>query len=226
MDVMSDLASLEEIAGQGALHANGRTGFGWSIPPNIERASAVREIKREPPASDAGAETPTPIAHGFYACEVKSYSELIGAIRQKVAMLGVRYLDFDVLAGFAPGLTGKSFGACEAKRLGLAKTFDALRAAGLRIRVEDDPEQTAKMKARIAENFLPRQANQARPNHQNYIRPSEQLIERVLKYLANNRGGLGRLNRSVKEARSNWAQHANEVRWGRRDTEVEGAAAP
>jgi hypothetical protein len=41
------------------------------------------------------------------------------------------------------------------------KLFDAIRAAGLRIRLEDDPEQTAKMARHIAENFNPRQ--QPRP---------------------------------------------------------------
>lgn len=66
------------------------------------------------------------------------------------------------------------FGILQVKRLGPEKMFDAIRAAGLRLRIEEDPEQTAKMKARIAENFRPRQANQARPN--NHAHPSNRWL--------------------------------------------------
>ena len=91
-----------------------------------------------------------------------SYTELIVAIKDKLGALNIRYEDFDDLAGFAPGLSGKVFGPCQVKRLGIEKVFDALRASGKRLRLEDDPEQDAKMRERIAENFIPRQANQAR----------------------------------------------------------------
>lgn len=97
--------------------------------------------------------------------EITTYTELIESLRDKVGRLGVRYQDFDVLATFPAGLSGKVFGPCQVKRLGIEKVFDALRAAGLRLRLEDDPEQTAKMQIRIAEKFNPRQANQARMNN-------------------------------------------------------------
>lgn len=99
------------------------------------------------------------------AAEVTSYSELIAGIRSQLGALGIRYEDFDDLAGFAAGLSGKVFGPAQVKRLGPEKMFDAMRAAGLRMRLEADPEQLAKMQARIAENFNPRQANQARMNN-------------------------------------------------------------
>ncbi len=54
--------------------------------------------------------------------------------------------------------------------------------AGLRLRLEVDPEQQAKMKERIAENYNPRQANQARPN--NHAHPSNKMVDTVLNYLA------------------------------------------
>jgi hypothetical protein len=97
--------------------------------------------------------------------EVTSYSELITAIKDQVAAMAIRYEDFDTLCDFAPGMTGKAFGPAQVKRLGPEKLFDALRAAGLRLRVEIDPEQQAKMKARCDSHFTPRQANQARPNN-------------------------------------------------------------
>src|SRR5258708_5883048 len=92
--------------------------------------------------------TPTPAVTA-----VTCYSELIDAIRDQVGALGVRYQDFDSLVDFAPGLTGKVFGPSQVKRLGPEKLFDALRGAGLRLKVEEDPEQLEKMRRRIAENF-------------------------------------------------------------------------
>jgi hypothetical protein len=224
LQTTSDIADLEQIAEQTSIRGNARKRggrgwhggiFGWSASPNIERSSVAREkvfVAKESPEP----EEPTPVIHIFTGANVTSYTELIGGIRQKLAALGIRYLDFDVLAGFAPGLSGKVFGPSQAKRLGPEKLFDALRAAGLRIRIEEDPEQTAKMAQRISERFNPRQANQARMENGNHFRPSEQLIRRVLKHLANNnRGGLPRLNGAVKEARSNWARHAHQIRYGK-----------
>jgi hypothetical protein len=145
---------------------------------------------------------------------VTCYRELIERLRDRVGLLELRYLDFDKLAGFAEGLTGKVFGQAEVKRLGPEKMFDAIRAAGLRIRIEEDPEQAEKMKARIAESFNPRQANQARPGNRSNL--SSQAIDEVLRYLANKRGGLNRLNEAVKEARSNCARHAANALWEKR----------
>jgi hypothetical protein len=94
---------------------------------------------------------------------VTTYSEALGPIRDRVgAVLKIRYEDFDHLCGFAPGLAGKVLGPSRVKRLGIEKFFDAIRGVGLQIRFEEDPEQTARMLERIAENYLPRQANQAR----------------------------------------------------------------
>ncbi|WP_426433688.1 hypothetical protein [Bradyrhizobium genosp. P] len=160
-----------------------------------------------PPPND-----PAPPGAEFIAVEVTSYSELIAGLRQKLAALGIRYLDFDELAGLPLGMTGKALGPSEVKGLGARKLFDAIRAAGLRIRLEEDPEQTAKMSERIAENYNPRQPKQARPNNRNYA-PSASLIDRVLQHLSNNTpGGLKLLNDAAKTARSNWARHAWQAR--------------
>ena len=90
------------------------------------------------------------------------------------------------------------------------KLFDALRAAGLRLRVEIDPEQDARMRQRIAENFLPRQSHQARMGNRSHL--SGKLIEEVLSHLANKRGGITRLNAAVKQAYSNRALRAAATR--------------
>jgi len=131
---------------------------------------------------------------------VTSYTELMAGIQAQVEGLGLRLADFDDLAGFPAGLSGKVFGMLQVKRLGPEKMFDALRAAGLRLRIEIDPEQQAKMQTRISENYNPRQANQARLCHASTT-PSSAVLTRVFKAMGRN-GGKARWHRKSKEARS------------------------
>lgn len=133
--------------------------------------------------------------------EVTSYSEMIAAIRTQVGALGVRYEDFDELAGFAAGLSGKVFGPSMVKRLGPEKLFDAMRAAGLRIKLEPDPDQLEKMRIRIAENYNPRQGNQARMN--NSASPAgTYMMSRVFKHFAKLGGKARMAKMTPKERRS------------------------
>lgn len=142
---------------------------------------------------------------------VTSYTELIAGIRTQLGALGIRYEDFDELAGFAAGLSGKVFGPAQVKRLGPEKMFDAMRAAGLRISLECDPDQLAKMTQRIAENYNPRQANQARMG--NEASPAgTHMMGRVFRHFAK-LGGKARMSKMSKEERSKHAQHASNMRW-------------
>jgi hypothetical protein len=172
---MSELAGLEEIDERSALHVNGRTGFGWSIPPSIERARASREGKAiEKPAAlipddEKDRQTMTTLG-GPQETTIISYNELIAGIQARIAELGIRQVDFDKLACWADGLSGKVFGPARVKRLGPEKLFDALRAAGLRLKLEPDPEQLQKLSKQIAEHCRPRQSNQARPGHDGRLR--------------------------------------------------------
>lgn len=143
--------------------------------------------------------------------EATSYTELMGVIQGHVENLGLRLADFDDLAGFPSGLSGKVFGMLQVKRLGPEKMFDAIRAAGLRLRIEVDPEQRAKMELRISENYNPRQANQARRgNHASPV--STVMLSRCFKHLSR-LGAEGRMRKMTKEERSRHAQHAANARW-------------
>jgi len=86
-----------------------------------------------------------------------------------------------------------------------------VRGVGLRIRFEEDPEQTARMLERVAQKYEPRQAQQARPNNRSHL--SNKMIDEVLSYLANRKGGLTVLNDAVKQARSNRARRAAKAFW-------------
>jgi excisionase family DNA binding protein len=133
-----------------------------------------------------------------------SYTELIVGIQARLGELGIRYEDFDELAGFAPGLSGKVFGPAQVKRLGPEKLFDALRAASLKLKVEPDPEQLEKMRKQMAEKCQTRQANQARP--QNQASPvSSALLSRCFKHLSR-KGNQKRWKRVSKKDRSEHAR--------------------
>jgi hypothetical protein len=221
LEPTSDIDELEQIARQTDIHVNARSGrgnhlFGWSIPPNIERSSVACEkifVAKE----SSKPEIPTPVIHIFSGAEVTSYSEALPHIRDRVgAVLKIRYEDFDSLCDFPAGLSGKVFGPAKIKRFGIEKFFDAIRGAGLRIRLEEDPEQTEKMLKRIAENYNPRQANQARLG--NSANLSNKFIDSALDYLVNKKGGLARLNKAVKQARANHARRtiAIGVNWAQK----------
>jgi hypothetical protein len=185
------------------------------ISDNLLRSAihVARPLEQHAPSVPA----PTAIAEpavALAAMIATSYTELIAGIQARLSELGIRQVDFDKLAGFADGLTGKVFGPSQVKRLGPEKLFDAIRAAGLRLRLEADPEQLERMRKQIAENCQPRQAKQGRMG--NHSRPSNKMIDDVLNYLANKKGGLTVLNDAVKEARSNWARHAAKALWEKR----------
>lgn len=137
--------------------------------------------------------------------EVTSYTELIGAIDLQRQGMGLRHLDFEKLAGFAPGLWGKVAGLLQVKQIRIEKTFDALRAAGLRLRIEVDPQQLAKMQARIEKKMMhPRQANQARMGHSASL-PSAAVFTRVLK-------PVGRLGGKARWARKSQKERSDHMR--------------
>lgn len=143
--------------------------------------------------------------------EVTSYTELIKAIDAERVAIGIRHLDFEVLTGMTQGHWGKAAGMLQVKKLGIEKIFDALRAAGLRIRLEIDPDQRAKMLARIADNFNPSNQNQARKN--NHSSPvGMALTSRVFKQYAR-KGGKASWTKKSKKERFNHQRMASNARW-------------
>lgn len=178
---VSEIEGIEEIFEQTSIRVNERVKLGkrgWDISPNLEHTHVPHPAKPpKPPEPPAIESTSPPIA--FSTTVATSYTELMSAIQAQVGALGLKLTDFDDLAGFPAGLSGKVFGLLQVKRLGPEKMFDALCAAGLRLRVEVDPDQEARMRIRIAENYLPRQANQARNGHASTL-PSSAVLHRVM----------------------------------------------
>jgi hypothetical protein len=217
---MSNLDGAAEIFEQRSVRVNERVRhgkFGWAIPPHIERATVQRETKQPPAPALAPIDVAPASGYIFAPIDVTCYSEALGPIRERVgSVLKITYANFDKLVDFPEGLTGKTLGRSQVKRFGIEKFFDAIRGVGLRIRFEEDPEQTEKMLDRVAKNYPPRQANQARLG--NSANLSNKFIDSVLDYLTNKKGGIARLNKAVKQARSNHARRtiAIGVNWAQR----------
>jgi len=208
MDSLGALGDLEEIAEHTAFIAATRSARGKlanrrGLADNILRAAShVERAKPErPPETEPAPAPPAPPAPIAAAAPVTSYTEAIEVVRARLGeRLGISYENFDTLCTFPAGLTGKCLGPSQVKRFGLEKFFDAIRGAGLRIRFEEDPEQTAMILDRIKNNFRPRRADQARPCNTSH--PSAKTIDAVLTFLTRRKGGLSRLNTAVREARS------------------------
>jgi hypothetical protein len=155
---------------------------------------------------------------------VTCYREALPPIRDSVgAVLKIAYADFDQLAGWSDGMAGKIFGASQVRRLGIQKFFDALRAAGLRIRYEEDPEQTAKMLELVAKkDYEPRNDRQARMNNRSNL--SNKLVDEVLNHLAEQRHGQAVLIGALKKARSNRSRRsAQTAAQKRKQQQADGA---
>lgn len=145
------------------------------------------------------------------SAEVTTYTELISGVEAERINMGLRQLDFDHLAGFAAGSWGKAAGMLGVRQLRLEYMFAAIRAAGLRLKLEIDPDQQAKMKARIEQNYNPRQANQARNgNHASAI--STQVLSRAFGHVLRE----ARKKRWAGKSQAERSEHARTIanaRW-------------
>lgn len=167
--------------------------------------------------------------------DVTSYTELIAGIDAGRVEMGLRHLDFEVLIGVTQGHWGKAAGMLQVKKLGIEKIFDALRGAGLMMRLEVDPEQRAKMVARCADNFNPMHANQARPRHSSTL-PSTPVLNRVMqpwRKIGGKKRWAGKSKKEISEhmrmmamARVRKERKAKRVAQRRRQRERERCVAP
>jgi hypothetical protein len=89
------------------------------------------------------------------ATPIRDHDELVNLVRRRQEELGVACVTIDQVAGLADGHFSKL--TCGIKRFGPMSIFLVLSALGLRIRIEEDPEATA----RLAPRWLPRNESYA-----------------------------------------------------------------
>jgi hypothetical protein len=89
------------------------------------------------------------------ATPIRNRQDLVTVVRQRQEELGVSCLTIDEVAGLASGHFSKL--TSQVKGFGFVTTFLVLQALGLRLRIEEDPEATAK----LAPRWLPRNESYA-----------------------------------------------------------------
>jgi hypothetical protein len=155
MQGMSDIEALDAIADQTGIRVNEHTRhgkFGWSIGPNIERASAPRE--REKPAA-VQPKAVAAVAVGqparrltAVARTIADYAEFLQAIRDRADEMQMSRLEIDHQAGLQDGYSGKTLGPAKRRAYGMRSLGPTLGALGLRLLLVEDTAQTEKILAR------------------------------------------------------------------------------
>ncbi len=103
---------------------------------------------------------------------VRTYDDLIAALRARKDRLRLTDATMDALAGWQSGYTGKLFGPSQVKKLGGLSFELALATLGVRLELVEDPETVAMMERRWEQR--------ARPANVDAHRISETLKRRVL----------------------------------------------
>ncbi|WP_154072353.1 hypothetical protein [Bradyrhizobium erythrophlei] len=152
---MSDIEALDAVALQTGIRVNERTHrgkLGWSISPNIERASAPRE-RGKPAAVQQKAVAAVAVGQPArrltaVAKIIADYPELVEAFRERLDEMGMTRQELDHQAGLPDRYAGKILGRGRVRALGLRSLGPVLGALGFRLLLIDDTAQTAKIMAR------------------------------------------------------------------------------
>jgi hypothetical protein len=90
-----------------------------------------------------------------FARMISNYSEFLDAVRERVDSIGMTREELDHQTGMQSGYMGKLLGRRRSKRFGEV-SFDAtLPAIGCKLQMVEDPEQTAKILARMTPRQRP-----------------------------------------------------------------------
>jgi hypothetical protein len=155
MQGMSDIEALDAVAQQTGIRVNEHTRhgkFGWSIGPNIERASAPRE-RDKPPALPKKAAAVVAVGQPArrltaVARTIGDYAEFLQVIRDRADEMGMSRLELDHQAGTQDGYSGKVLGPAKRRAYGMRTLGPTLGALGLKMLLIEDTAQTAKIMAR------------------------------------------------------------------------------
>lgn len=160
---MGAVANVEEVERQTSIRVNRpscgtRGAFGWGLSPNIQRSSPAREKKnpapqenRPVPALDSPPEQ-KPSAVGRM---ISDYNEFIEVVRDRVDELGMTRLELDHQASLQDGYSGKLLSPKQIRGFGKVSLGPTLGAIGCKLLLVEDPEQTARIRARMTPRQRP-----------------------------------------------------------------------
>jgi hypothetical protein len=168
LETMSDIEALGEFERQTALSVNERTlhqrgpglKSGWSISPNIARASVSRESKKPPKAVASIKPAPVNVedremiarivrdARTRWSAPIRSMEELVAAFRACRDERQLTHETIDAIAGWPQGYCGKLMCDPPIKNLGWSSLGLGLGAFGKMLLMVDDEEQIRRVQSR------------------------------------------------------------------------------
>jgi len=137
--------------------------------------------------------------------DVRSYAEMLAALRARVAELQVNGERFDEYAGLPRGYLSKLVGANPVRRLGMTSFQAVLAGLGLRLLVIEDPAATERLKNKL----LPRNSSYVRGVTTHWT-----LTDKIWRRRQNN-GRKIRWEKLTKEQRSEVMRVLAKRRWGK-----------
>jgi hypothetical protein len=151
---------------------------------------------------------PEPLAIG------SNYDDLIRALRERAAALGMTDKMIEEIGGFTGGHVGKILGAKRIKSLGGISFGLMLGALGLKFAIVEDVEATARIKKRFEPSVKSkRDLSDAQPLR---INISDEIARSILSEFARANGRAShraRMQNHTPEQRSKYARKAARARW-------------
>jgi hypothetical protein len=133
---MSDVALLDDDFSKGV-----RGLYGFAISPQFERARAARDPKPvQEAAKPIAVEAPQPLIRTASNTEVRSYDDLISALRARADQLAISREAISELAGLPDRYAAKVLSLGQVKRIGMASLGPLLGALSLKLIVISDDE--------------------------------------------------------------------------------------
>jgi hypothetical protein len=135
--------------------------------------------------------------------EFVSYDEMLAAVRNRVAELGVCGERFDEFAGLPRGYLSKLIGARPIRRIAMTSMAPVLAGLGLKGQFVEDPIGTERLKNRVV------------PRNGSYVRGGVTHLTLTARFMQKigRLGAQARIDNSTAEQRRKWARRAAFVRW-------------
>lgn len=151
---------------------------------------------------------------------IRSMGELLDAMRARRDHLDISHETIDAISGVPDGYTSKLMAPNPIKNLGFKSLGPVLGALGMALVPIEDPEAMAKVQRRWAKRGPSGPRSRVAPWSAGIVAGITPEFHNHLKSIASS-GGVARMKRLGKRARSRLAKRANAIRWAKQAVAVE-----
>jgi hypothetical protein len=156
---------------------------------------------------------PVAVAAPRVVASVSHYHELLKAVRDRVAELGITHETLDAVAGLQSGYASKLLSNPPIKRMGAFLQFIVLQSLGMKLLAVEDPEQLARVQSRLVKREV------ARPLHSGIVqRPIRFELGPDFMRKIQSKGGTNSRKNLPARKRTQLARKAARARWDRHVT--------